>query len=83
MPLAPGATLGPYDIVAPIGSGGMGTVYRARDRRLQRDVAVKVLKADGPIDDTSRAGSSARRARSRHSTTLISARCTTSAWNRH
>jgi len=55
MPLAPGATLGPYDVVAPLGSGGMGTVYRARDRRLQRDVAVKVLRADGPLDDTSRA----------------------------
>ena len=54
MPLAPGATLGPYDIIAPISAGGMGEVYRARDPRLQRDVAVKILKTDGPIDDTTR-----------------------------
>ena len=43
MPLAPGARLGPYVIVAPLGAGGMGEVYRARDDRLQRDVAIKVL----------------------------------------
>src|SRR5215470_11054643 len=43
MPLAPGTRLGPYEIVSPIGSGGMGEVYRARDSRLKRDVAVKVL----------------------------------------
>ena len=54
MPLAPGATLGPYDIIAPLSAGGMGEVYRARDPRLQRDVAVKILKTDGPIDDTTR-----------------------------
>src|SRR5438876_12024737 len=41
--LAPGTTLGPYKIVAPIGAGGMGEVYRAQDTRLTRDVAVKVL----------------------------------------
>ena len=43
MNLAPGTKLGPYEIVALVGAGGMGEVYRARDSRLKRDVAVKVL----------------------------------------
>jgi len=43
MPLAPGTALGPYQIVALVGAGGMGEVYRARDPRLERDVAIKVL----------------------------------------
>jgi Tol biopolymer transport system component len=43
MPLAVGTRLGSYEIVAPIGAGGMGEVYRARDTKLNRDVAIKVL----------------------------------------
>ena len=40
MTLTPGTRLGPYEIVAPLGAGGMGEVYRARDPRLSRDVAI-------------------------------------------
>ncbi|TAN21424.1 MAG: serine/threonine-protein kinase [Acidobacteria bacterium] len=47
-----GVTLGPYEIVAPLGAGGMGEVYRARDRRLNRDVAIKVLPAAVTSDPT-------------------------------
>ena len=43
MPLSEGDKLGPYEVLASIGKGGMGEVYRARDTRLHRDVAVKVL----------------------------------------
>jgi len=43
MALSPGVRLGPYEIVAPLGSGGMGEVYRATDPRLRREVAIKVL----------------------------------------
>ncbi len=46
MPLPAGARLGPYEIVSPLGAGGMGEVYRARDTRLEREVAVKVLSRD-------------------------------------
>jgi len=45
MALTSGTKLGPYEIVAPVGAGGMGEVYRARDARLNRDVAIKVLPA--------------------------------------
>ena len=43
MPLTSGTRLGPYEIVGAIGAGGMGEVYRARDTKLNRDVALKIL----------------------------------------
>src|SRR5262245_42340258 len=52
MVLAPGSRLGPYEVLAAIGAGGMGEVYRARDPRLGRDVAVKIVaSADGKRED--------------------------------
>ena len=54
MPLAAGTRLGPYEVLGLIGSGGMGEVYRARDSRLERDVALKVLPAGAMTDETAR-----------------------------
>ncbi len=48
--LAPGTKLGPYEIVAPLGAGGMGEVYRARDSRLNRIVAIKILPPEFSAD---------------------------------
>src|SRR5690348_2922706 len=45
MTLVAGTRLGPYEIISPIGAGGMGEVYRARDTNLDREVAIKVLPA--------------------------------------
>ena len=50
MPLAGGTRLGPFEIGAPLGAGGMGEVYRARDTRLNRDVAIKILPEAFALD---------------------------------
>ena len=55
MALTTGTKLGPYEIAAKIGEGGMGEVYRAKDTRLNRDVAVKVLPASFAHDAERRA----------------------------
>jgi serine/threonine protein kinase len=55
MTLVPGTRLGHYEVVAPLGAGGMGEVYRARDTRLGREVAIKVLPAEKLSDPARRA----------------------------
>ena len=50
MPVKAGARLGPYEVLSPLGAGGMGEVYRARDARLAREVAIKVLPGDSTTD---------------------------------
>ena len=51
MPLSAGTKLGPYEIVPRTGAGGMGEVYRARDTKLDRDVAIKVLPEERAADE--------------------------------
>ena len=60
MPLTPGTTLSPYQVTAKIGEGGMGEVYRARDTKLDRDVALKVLPQAFTADPDRLAGHSNR-----------------------
>jgi serine/threonine protein kinase len=55
MPLSSGTRLGPYEILAAIGAGGMGEVYKARDTRLDRSVAIKILPPDVSVDRDRRA----------------------------
>jgi Tol biopolymer transport system component len=66
MTLAPGTRLGPYEIVAPLGAGGMGEVFRARDTRLERTVALKILP-------TTFAGDADRLQRFEHEARILSA----------
>src|SRR3989442_15936026 len=55
MTLAAGSRLGPYEILAPIGAGGMGEVYRARDPKLNRPIAIKILPEKSGTDAERRA----------------------------
>jgi serine/threonine protein kinase len=54
MQLSPGTRLGPYEIVAPLGAGGMGEVYRVKDTRLGRGVVIKVLPQSVSHDEAHR-----------------------------
>jgi len=65
MALAPGTRLGAYEILSLVGSGGMGEVYRARDPRLDRDVAIKILSETFAADADRLRDFSAKRRRSR------------------
>ena len=73
MALSAGTRLGPYEILAPLGAGGMGEVYRARDPRLDRQVAIKVLPED-VASDSERLRRFGKEARARPGTTSS---CTT------
>lgn len=81
--LTPGTKLGAFEIEAHLGTGGMGTVYRARDLRLDRSVALKVLTPGPALPERSANGSNAKRAPFRGSPTRTSAPCTTSGTRTH
>ena len=76
MALLPGTRLGPYEVVAPLGAGGMGEVYRARDTRLERPVAIKILPLHLTDRLEARERSNAKRTPSRLSITLTFANFT-------
>jgi serine/threonine protein kinase len=65
MPLAPGSRLGAYEVRSPLGAGGMGEVYKARDTRLDRTVAIKVLPEQSAGDPAFRERFEREAARSR------------------
>ena len=79
MPLSVNSRLGPYEIKSTLGVGGMGEVYRARDSRLNRDVAIKVLRQRPAHPPTSAAASNAKPAPSPRSIIPMSSPSTTSA----
>jgi serine/threonine protein kinase len=66
MALKPGTQVGPYEITAPLGAGGMGEVYRSTDIKLKREVAIKVLPDDVARDPEIGGGRSSRRVACAH-----------------
>src|SRR5215813_6741623 len=78
MPLQIGQQLGSYEITSLLGKGGMGEVYRGRDGKLKRDVAIKILPEEFSRDPDRAADSSVKRKFSRRLTTPISRRSTIS-----
>jgi serine/threonine protein kinase len=77
--LAPGVRVGPYEIISQLGAGGMGEVYRARDTRLERAVAIKVLPDAVTASTETLERLQGKRERPRRSTTRTSARSMTLA----
>ena len=76
MPLSAGDKLGPYVVMAPIGAGGMGEVYKARDTRLDRTVAIKISNADkSPAAGAFRGSTDPFTARERHVPDAPGRRC--------